>query len=62
MKIIIEMPEPRSPQCPFCSEEHHPKEVCQGLYLEPDYEGAAQRAKALEESANIVEKDEDEDN
>lgn len=56
------MPEPRSPECPFCCEEHHPREVCSGVYLQPDYEGAAARAKAIEDSADITDKDDNEDN
>lgn len=62
MKITIEMPMPREAECPFCCEEHGPKEVCSGPLLRPDYEGAAARAKAIEDSANIVEDDFNEDN
>lgn len=61
MRIIIEMPEPRDSACPFCKEDHKPKEICRGPMLQPDYEEAAERAQAIEDSADIVEKS-DEDN
>ena len=57
MKIIIEMPEPRPEECPFCSECHSPREVCSGVYLRGDYKKANRRAQAIKESADIVEKE-----
>ena len=41
MKIIIEMPEPRKPECELCGMIHKPKEVCEeeleGFYMEPSW-------------------------
>ena len=41
MKILIEMPEPRKPDCELCGQIHHPHEVCpeelDGVYLEPTW-------------------------
>lgn len=41
MKILIEMPEPRRPECEVCGLLHGPKEVCpeelQGIYMEPQW-------------------------
>jgi len=41
MKIVIEMPEPRKPECELCGFIHKPKEVCpeelEGIHLEPSW-------------------------
>ena len=41
MKIIIEMPEPRKPECDLCGYIHGPKDVCEedleGIYMEPQW-------------------------
>ena len=41
MKIIIDMPDPRKPDCEFCGQIHKPKEDCPeelfGVELEPTW-------------------------
>ncbi len=57
MKIIIEMPDVPDDICPVCKAEHPPREICEGFYMTPDYEGSDRRAKMIADSAKIVDKE-----